>query len=80
MFVNSRLPRNPSTTWDRGLEMATHKEFAVATKVKVYLCDPQGLCQRGTNETPIYYFDNTSPEEPILPLSRKRSSTSSRCA
>jgi IS30 family transposase len=28
-------------TWDRGLEMAKHKEFTVPTKVQVHFCDPQ---------------------------------------
>src|SRR6202046_522484 len=30
-----------SLTWDRGLEMAKHKDFTVATEVQVYFCDPQ---------------------------------------
>jgi IS30 family transposase len=47
-----RLPAElrKSLTWDRGLEMAAHKDFSVATNVKVYFCDPQSPWQRGTNE------------------------------
>src|SRR5215469_14251930 len=53
--LSQRVRKLPATlrrslTWDRGPEMAKHKEFTVAIDVQVYFCDPQSPWQRRTNE------------------------------
>ena len=39
-----------SLTWDRGMELADHRRFCVATYVAVCFCDPRSPWQRGSNE------------------------------
>jgi IS30 family transposase len=47
-----RLPDGlmKTLTWDRGMELAQHRSFSVATEVDVFFCDPRSPWQRGTNE------------------------------
>ena len=61
-----------SLTWDRGLEMAKHKEFTVATDVHVHFCDPQSPWQRGSNENTNLLLRQYFPRGTDLSISQEQ--------
>lgn len=48
----NKLPEHlrRTLTWDRGMELARHRDVSAMTGVKVFFADPRSPWQRGTNE------------------------------
>lgn len=81
-----KLPLNlrKTLTWDRGMEMAKHANFTIATDMAVYFCDPQSPWQRGSNEntnrllrqyfpkkTPLDHFTQNDLDKVALELNER---------
>ena len=61
--------------WDRGIEMAAHKKFTVATDVAVYFCDPKSPWRRATSENTNRLSREYLPRRPTYLCASKRTST-----
>lgn len=49
-FMKLPIQLRKSITWDRGKEMAQHRQFTIDSGFQIYFCDPRSPWQRGSNE------------------------------
>ena len=51
-----------SVSWDRGIDLAHHRQLTLVTRMSVYFCDPQSPWQRGVNELTNVLFGQYFPD------------------
>ena len=76
------LPRQlwASLTWDRGVELAAHRRFSIATDVAVYFCDPAAPGSGAPTRTPTGCCASTSRSGPTSRSTARPTSTPWRLA
>jgi IS30 family transposase len=76
----TRLPEQlrRSLTWDRGMELAGHKNVTENTGLDVYFADPRSRGSAERTRTPTAYFANTYPRTPAWPGSPRTTSMRSQ--
>jgi IS30 family transposase len=61
-------------TWDRGMELASHKTFTFAIEMKVYFADPKGRGNPDQTLIQMGYWNNTSSRAVICQVTAKTNS------
>jgi IS30 family transposase len=67
-----------SLAWDRGTELARHRDITLATGLDIYFCDPHSPWQRGSNGNTNGLLRQYFPKAPTFRLTTRKNSPASR--